>query len=150
MKQIFTETESKTIELAEIIGKHLFMGSVVLLDGDLGAGKTTFAKGIAKSLGVRKNISSPSFTIMKSYKINDENILNHLDLYRLDGIGEDFDLTDYIDDEKSIVIIEWPFKVTSLLPKEYLLIKIEYIDEITRRFEFFPIGKRYEILIDKL
>ena len=150
MKKVLTNSQEETIELASKLGNHLKLGSVILLDGDLGTGKTTFTKGMGKSLGVRQNISSPSFTIMKSYSFNEDNILNHLDLYRLDGIGADFDLEDYIDDVKSITIIEWPFKVSSLLPKEYLLIKITYVNEFTREFEFIPVGKTYEDLIDKI
>lgn len=131
-----------TIELGYLIGKNLKKGSVILLEGDLGAGKTTFTKGIGKALNIKKVINSPTFTIMKVY-YGDIN-LYHMDLYRLDGSG-DLDLLDYINGD-GICVIEWPMCAKHLIPDEYLKITIKNIDDDTRNFIFEPVGDMYEFI----
>ena len=107
---------------------------VILLDGDLGAGKTTFAKGIARGIGITQIVNSPTFTIMKKYLSKDRmKTMYHLDLYRLDHVGNDFDLEEYIDG-LGIIVVEWPFKVEEFLPTDYLLVKIEKISDTERKF----------------
>ena len=150
MKKVIVNNELETKQLAENLGKHIRKGSVILLDGDLGVGKTTVTRDLAKSLGVRQNVSSPSFTILKSYEINENCVFNHLDLYRLSDVGTDFDLVEFIEDINSITVIEWPFNVESLLPSEYLLISIKYLDETKREFVFLPKGSIYEKVVDSL
>ncbi|MDL2292916.1 tRNA (adenosine(37)-N6)-threonylcarbamoyltransferase complex ATPase subunit type 1 TsaE [Acholeplasma sp. OttesenSCG-928-E16] len=150
MKEYKTNSSEETIDLAFKIGSFLKKGYVILLNGELGAGKTTFSKGIGRALGIKNNISSPSFTILKRYEVNEELVLNHLDLYRLEGVNFDFDLEEYILDEDSITVIEWPFQVEELLPKEYLLIDIKYISDEKRSFNIIPKGKKYEELVSKL
>ncbi|MGI6787303.1 MAG: tRNA (adenosine(37)-N6)-threonylcarbamoyltransferase complex ATPase subunit type 1 TsaE [Acholeplasmataceae bacterium] len=137
MKQVITNNAQETIELGIQIGKVIKQPMVILLDGDLAAGKTTFTQGLAKGLGIEKIVNSPSYTIMKHYpglKFD----LYHLDLYRLDSLGVDFDLEEYLDD--GVVVIEWPFQVKELLPKKHLLIKINKIGDNQRQFEFIPNG----------
>ena len=95
MKTFTTLNADETIELGKRIGSILKAGDVVLLDGDLSAGKTTLTKGIGNSLGVKRVINSPTFTIVKEYSGNVK--LYHLDLYRLDGLNNDFDLEEYIE-----------------------------------------------------
>lgn len=112
----------ETIMLGEKLGNVLENGDVVLLLGDLSAGKTTFTKGIGKALGVTRIINSPTFTIVKSYK-GTKATLYHLDLYRLDGLNNDFDLYEYIETD-GVCVIEWPYQVEELLPKEYILVNI--------------------------
>ena len=119
-KSFQTFNADETIELGKKIGKNLIPGNVVLLTGDLSAGKTTITKGIGASLGVKRVINSPTFTIVKEY--NGTCPLYHLDLYRLDGLNNDFDLEDYIETD-GVCVIEWPFQVSEILPKEYLEIK---------------------------
>lgn len=131
-KILYTNDYNETIALGEKIAGLLKKGDVILLDGDLGAGKTTFTKGIGRGLGVKRVINSPTFTIVKEYH-GDNVVLNHLDLYRLDGVGEDFDLEEYFNDE-SICVCEWPFQASDILPKEYLMINITRIDDNKRKF----------------
>ena len=92
--EIYTKSANETISLGKKVGELLSPGDVVLLDGDLGAGKTTLTKGIGEALGVFRTINSPTFTIMKMYE--GKYPLYHMDLYRLNGSGMDFDLEDYI------------------------------------------------------
>ena len=143
---IYTSDVNETIELGYKIGSLLEEGMVILLEGDLGAGKTTFTKGIGKALGINKTINSPTFTIMKAYKgrLN----LYHLDLYRIEKIMDEFDLEEYIDGN-GVSVIEWPSQAVELLPKEYLKVIINNCED-KRKFTFSAIGKRYEKLMEEL
>ena len=140
---IFSKNENESIELGYKLGLLLENPSTLLLEGDLGAGKTTFTKGIGKALEINKTINSPTFTIMKCYK--GKYPLYHLDLYRLNGVNQEFDLEEYID--SGIAVIEWPHQADELLPKEYLRIIIT-IEDDKRKFEFIPVGEKYEKLLE--
>jgi tRNA threonylcarbamoyladenosine biosynthesis protein TsaE len=131
----------ETIMLGEKLGNVLENGDVVLLLGDLSAGKTTFTKGIGKALGVTRIINSPTFTIVKSYK-GTKGTLYHLDLYRLDGLNNDFDLYEYIETD-GVCVIEWPYQVEELLPKEYILVNIIRTYSEKRTIEIKAIGDKY-------
>ena len=146
-KSFQTFNADETIELGKKIGKNLIPGNVVLLTGDLSAGKTTITKGIGASLGVKRVINSPPFTIVKEY--NGICPLHHFDLYRLDGLNNDFDLEDYIETD-GVCVIEWPFQVSEILPKEYLEIKIERIDEFTRSIVVMNHGDSYVRVVEAL
>ena len=132
------ETEALGIELGLLLKDEAKV--VILIDGELGAGKTTLTKGIAKGIGITQIVNSPTFTIMKKYQSKDRlKTLYHLDLYRLDGVGNDFDLEEYIDGY-GIIVVEWPFKVEEFLPKDYLLIKIDKISDTERQFTLKCVG----------
>ena len=147
MSQVITRNYEETIEYGYKIGKLLEVGDCILLAGDLGAGKTTFTKGIGKALGVTRDINSPTFTIVKEY--HGDLDLYHLDLYRLDGLGNDFDLEEYFSKD-GVVVCEWPDNVSEIIPDEYLLIEIFRREEDTRLFKLTPHGKRYEKLVGDL
>ena len=101
MKEKITKNYLETIEFGNKVGSLLSSGDVILLAGDLGAGKTTFTKGIGQALGIKRVINSPTFTIVKEYHGNLD--LYHLDLYRLDGLGSDFDLEEYFEKDGIVV-----------------------------------------------
>ena len=147
MSQVITRNFEETIEYGYKIGKLLEDGDCILLAGDLGAGKTTFTKGIGKALGVTRVINSPTFTIVKEY--HGDLDLYHLDLYRLDGLGNDFDLEEYFSKD-GVVVCEWPDNVSEIIPDEYLLIEIFRREEDSRLFKLTPHGKRYEKLVGDL
>ena len=146
-KSFKTFNADETIELGKKIGQNLIPGNVVLLTGDLSAGKTTITKGIGASLGVKRVINSPTFTIVKEY--NGDCPLYHLDLYRLDGLNNDFDLEDYIEGD-GVCVIEWPFQVSEILPKQYLEIKIERVGEFSRSILVTNHGDRYIRVVEAL
>lgn len=148
MKVKQTNTFDETIYLGHQVGLLLKPNMVILLDGTLAAGKTTFTKGIGLALDLKRTINSPTFTILKRY-IEGETKLYHIDLYRLDDEAEDFDLEDYITSD-GIVVIEWPFNVPSILPKEYLLVQFEVTGETTRTITFKGVGKDYEKVVSYL
>ena len=148
MKSFITENNNETIELGRRIGSLLNNGDVVLLVGDLSGGKTTLTKGIGEALGVTKIINSPTFTIVKTYKGTKAN-LYHLDLYRLDGINQDFDLEDYIESD-AVCVIEWPHQVEELLPSQYLNINLSILGENKRKIDVTAIGEKYEKIVGEL
>ncbi len=144
--KFITKNSEETINLGQKLGKLLKEGDVVLLDGDLSAGKTTFTKGIGLALGVKRVINSPTFTIVKEYQgLNTK--LYHMDLYRLEGLGDDdFNLYDYFNGD-GVCIVEWPYQVSELLPDEFLKVIIKRVDEQTREISFEAHGSKYEEML---
>lgn len=130
LKKIITNNYEETIKIGYEIGLKLKGGDTIILDGDLGAGKTTFTKGIGIALGIERVINSPTFTIVKAYSGN-EYKLYHMDLYRLDGVGEDFDLEEYFTND-SICIVEWPYQAFDVIPNKHMKITIKRIDDNMR------------------
>ena len=132
----------KTRDLAAEIASSLRVGDVVLLHGDLGAGKTTFVQGLAAALGAHESIQSPTFTIVAQHEI-DLGLLYHLDLYRLvdpeelESVGYE----GFIDPSDGISVIEWPERAGDWLPDRYILVTFEYVDADSRRIEFSRIGR---------
>lgn len=141
------KNQEETIHLASKLGSLLNAKDVILLEGNLSAGKTTFTKGIGLALGVKKVINSPTFTIVKTYKGNIN--LYHLDLYRLEGLGNDFDLYEYFDSD-GVCVVEWPFQVKELLPDEYIMVNIKIINENERQISIEGIGTRYKKIVGEL
>ena len=113
------------------------------LEGDLGAGKTTFTKGLAKGLGINRNVNSPTFNIIKEYQGRIP--LYHMDVYRLESGGDDIGLDDYLFGD-GVCVIEWASRIEDLLPMERLDIKIFREGENQRCIELTPIGKNYETI----
>ena len=100
--------EARTIELGELLGRSLKAGDLVLLYGELGAGKTTLVRGMAKSVGYRGRVSSPTFALAHVYR-GKKLTLHHLDLYRLkDGDTAELGLDELLHDPKGAVVVEWP------------------------------------------
>ena len=125
MKNYESFSENDTFEIAKSIAKELKKGSIVCLDGDLGVGKTIFAKGFAKGLGIEDEITSPTFTLVQSYESLD-NVLHHFDVYRIsdesemDEIGyEEYFFSD------AICLIEWSSLIPDLIPENAIRISIE-------------------------
>ena len=118
------------IALGYKIGQNLEENMVILMEGDLGAGKTTLTKGIAKALGVDRVVNSPTFTILKIYE--GSLMLYHMDVYRLDNDSGDEYLEEYFE-AGGVCIIEWAHQISNILPKNHLLVTIDYLDEETRR-----------------
>lgn len=143
-----TNCSDETIALGKKIGHLLEERDVVLLTGDLSAGKTTFTKGLGLGLGVIRVINSPTFTIVKEYQ-GSKTKLYHLDLYRLDGLNSDFDLEEYFDSD-GVVVIEWPYQVEELIPSNYLEITIKRLDENKREFCITSKGNRYDKIVEEL
>ena len=147
MREINVNCIEDTMNLGEKLGDLLKPGCLITLSGDLGAGKTTFTKSIGKSLGVKKVINSPTFTILKSYY--GKMPLHHIDAYRLEGITQDLGFEELFEDD-GVCIIEWPDFILDQLPMERLDIEIRRIDDEKRLFLFNPIGETYEKIVREL
>ncbi|MCH4460804.1 tRNA (adenosine(37)-N6)-threonylcarbamoyltransferase complex ATPase subunit type 1 TsaE [Staphylococcus haemolyticus] len=126
---------------ADVLVRHLEPSDLILLNGDLGAGKTTLTQFIGKQLGVKRNINSPTFNIIKSYKGSNLK-LHHMDCYRLEDSDEDLGFDEYFQDE-GITIIEWSQFIQDLLPKEHLIINIETLSETKRTIKLEAQGTHY-------
>ena len=124
-----TKSAKQTIALGKKIATTLRGGEVFGLSGDLGAGKTTLVKGIALGLGVKKPITSPTFVLMKVYRVTNRPIkkLVHIDCYRLKGSGEltAIGAPEYFGQKDTVVLIEWPEKIKNILPKKILNVKLK-------------------------
>lgn len=126
---------------ADVLVRHLEPSDLILLNGDLGAGKTTLTQFIGKHLGVKRNINSPTFNIIKSYKGSNLK-LHHMDCYRLEDSDEDLGFDEYFQDE-GITIIEWSQFIQDLLPKEHLIINIETLSETKKTIKLEAQGTHY-------
>jgi len=146
--EVVSKSPEESVRLGALIGRLAQPGDVLLLTGNLGAGKTCFIRGVAGGLGIKDYVMSPSFVILRELKGRIK--LYHIDLYRLDNIAEtaDLGLDDYLYGD-GIVAVEWAEKALKLMPAEHLHIKIDYISENERRFVFRANGERYfQILED--
>lgn len=147
--KIYLEDAAATEALGAVVGKILFDGAVVLLTGDLGAGKSLFSKGLAVSRGVSgADVVSPTFTLMNIYSGDVE--IRHFDLYRLQAEEEldDIGFDEYCGGE-GITLIEWADLFMDRMPGEYLLVKIER-EGAGRRAELTAVGTEYETVLRKL
>lgn len=138
--ETITKDAAATKALGRKIADQLKGGEVLALVGDLGAGKTTFIQGLAQGLGIKQNIISPTFILMRSYKADSDKMLYHLDLYRLE---QDFDkefqnlgLGDIWGKPQNLVVIEWADKAKELLPKNTKWIEFEYLGEDERTVKY--------------
>lgn len=126
--KILSKSEKETYNFAKKFASKVRGGEVLCLVGDLGAGKTAFTKGLAAGLGVKNTVTSPTFVLMKNYKINGSKIkyLAHIDAYRLEGGAQLLGIgaEDYFGDAECMTVIEWADRVKDIWPKD--AIKIEF------------------------
>ena len=137
------ETQALAHKLAGMVEPR----DTITLEGDLGAGKTTFTQAFAKGLGITRTVNSPTFTIMKQY--SGRIPLNHLDVYRLEDSDEDLGW-DEIFYGDAVSVVEWAHLIERDLPNERLAIEIRRVDENARVITLIPYGKRYELLCEEL
>lgn len=149
MKKIFLENEESTKKIGEIIGEKLFNGAILCLNGDLGAGKTTLTKSIAKALKIDEDITSPTFTIVNEY--TEGSIpLYHFDVYRIGEPDEMYDIgfDEYINSD-GVCIIEWSSIIRDILPKEKLEINLNY-SGTGREIEIISYGDKYKKMVEEM
>ena len=146
-KVIKVNNLEETIALGNRLGLLLQPNMLLTLSGDLGAGKTTFTKGIGQGLGITKVINSPTFTILKQYqgRLN----LSHFDAYRLEGQDEELGFEEMFEDE-GVCVIEWPIYIQDILPSEKLEIQILKNEDESRSMILKPHGEKYEKIVKEL
>jgi tRNA threonylcarbamoyladenosine biosynthesis protein TsaE len=145
--QVRTCCVEATHQVAASLEPLLVAGDVLLLSGDLGAGKTAFVQGLAVALGITDRVTSPTFTLVHTYQGRLR--LHHLDVYRFESCGEaiDLDLPELLDDD-AVVVIEWAEIILSELPRSYLQIRIDLGSAEdpgdVRRLELEPVGESWQ------
>ncbi|MFJ7978470.1 tRNA (adenosine(37)-N6)-threonylcarbamoyltransferase complex ATPase subunit type 1 TsaE [Peribacillus sp. NPDC096379] len=136
-----SRSELETVDFASSLAEKLNAGDVLALEGDLGAGKTAFTKGLAKGLGVKRNVNSPTFTIIKEYM--GRLPLYHMDVYRVsEEEEEDLGFDEYFEGE-GVTVVEWAHLIQEQLPEEILTIQIFRLGDSKRRIVLQPSGTRY-------
>jgi tRNA threonylcarbamoyladenosine biosynthesis protein TsaE len=132
------------------LGALLETGDVICLQGDLGAGKTTLAQGLAQGWGSLDAVSSPTFILVNVYRRADEHQLFHLDAYRLDSVpeAEELDLDSLL--AQGPLLIEWPEQFRELIPADRLWIHLDHIAEEHRKMLFQAHGERYDALLGEM
>jgi len=135
--EFVSHSAQATFDLAERIGAQLTARAVLLLSGDLGAGKTVFAKGLAAGLGIDPvEVTSPSFTLVNEYAGRLR--LYHIDLYRLDaGACRELGLEEIFADEQAVTVIEWAERLAEV-PADAIRIEIDYLSDDERRIRIAP------------
>ncbi len=145
--EIITQSPGETQKLGQKIGTDLKSGRVkkriLCLFGDLGSGKTTFIQGLAKGLGIKKRVTSPTFVFVKKYKnlpsaepcFPNQPDFYHVDLYRIEKFEETkaLDLEEIFSDPQAITVVEWAEKIKEILPKERIDIQFKYLDNKKRK-----------------
>ncbi|MFD0898623.1 tRNA (adenosine(37)-N6)-threonylcarbamoyltransferase complex ATPase subunit type 1 TsaE [Loigolactobacillus binensis] len=144
-------SDAATQRLGAAVGQLVQPGDVLLLQGELGAGKTTFTKGLATALGIQQYVKSPTFTLIREYT-SGRLPLYHMDVYRLEnGGGDELGLEEYFNGA-GVSVVEWPQFIEAEWPENYLQIKINKTatDNEQREFVFKPQGARYTALVAQL
>ncbi|MDP2812663.1 MAG: tRNA (adenosine(37)-N6)-threonylcarbamoyltransferase complex ATPase subunit type 1 TsaE [bacterium] len=135
MKEYIVKNLKDTDKVAQTLAESLKGGETIALTGNLGSGKTAFVKALAKALGIKENITSPTFVLLKVYNINYKGINKfvHVDCYRLRGQEDLFDigLGDYLNYDNIIVALEWADKIVNL-PKNTIFVDIKIVDKDKR------------------
>ena len=131
MKTLFLNNEAETQQLGQEIGRRVVPGTTIVLSGELGTGKTTLSKGIAKGLGIEQMIKSPTYTLIREYE-GGRMPLYHMDVYRLEGDGYDLGLDEYFLSD-GLCLVEWGELIADELPPHYYEITLSYDHDSTRK-----------------
>ena len=134
--KMITNSEKETEKLAKSVAKAVKGGETILLNGDLGCGKSVFARGFIGAFGVKEPVTSPTFTIVNKYS-SDKATIYHFDMYRLEDEEEALaaGLDELIDEPSAIKLIEWPEKVEGIIPSDAIVINITKLSDTSRKFE---------------
>ncbi len=131
-----SQNEQDTADFAKKIAEMVSPGTVIALYGNLGAGKTVFSRSFAKAIGVKENVSSPTYTIIQEYKLDGQfSYLYHLDLYRINNSRDAlaFAVDEYLNDRNSYSLVEWPERIEDILPPDTIKIMIEHQTDGSRK-----------------
>jgi len=147
--EITSRSPEETQDFGARLGELAQPGDILLLVGELGAGKTCLTQGIARGLGIREYATSPSFVVVR--ELYGRLPLYHMDFYRLENLEEIADLgpDDYFYGQ-GVSVVEWADKGLSLLPPEHLLVEMSYVSDTGRRLKLKARGKRYRELVAEL
>ena len=147
-----SDSVEETIRLGEKLGSRLTGGEFIALSGDLGGGKTHFAKGLAIGLGIKQEVTSPTFVLERIYEAPGGLFFHHFDFYRLASFDQEIqsEIADLLGDSKNIVAIEWATNVPKSIPHEYLQVNFEYKNDKSRVVTIKAKGAAYTRLMEGL
>lgn len=139
----------QTVRLGVRLGELLQPSDFVCLSGELGAGKTSLARGIGRGWGSSIRVTSPTFTLINEYpRQHDTRVLYHIDCYRLEQEADIITVgLDDIFDSDGAIMIEWPERIERWLPEDRLWIALSYVDEMRRNLRFTAVGPRSTVLL---
>jgi tRNA threonylcarbamoyladenosine biosynthesis protein TsaE len=136
MIKLISNSDKETKEFGMTLAKKLKGGSVLALSGPLGAGKTALTQGLAKGFKIKQTITSPTFTLMNVYPVDDENTKNfvHVDCYRIKNADSlvQIGIMDFLYDKQTICVVEWADKIKPLLSLDYVAVEIKLISDTKR------------------
>ena len=120
--------ESDTEAVGAEVARNCPRGTVIILDGDLGAGKTVFSRGFARELGIDEPVSSPTYTIVQEYELPEKGRLYHLDLYRINGVSAAlaFGVDEFLNDPSSYALVEWPERIEGIIPEDAVKVTLKH------------------------
>jgi tRNA threonylcarbamoyladenosine biosynthesis protein TsaE len=151
MLTVISGSAAQTVVLGERLGALMEEGDFIALTGELGSGKTQFARGVAAGIGVDPAVpvTSPTYTLMNIY--HGRLPLYHFDIYRLAGAQDVADLgfEEYFYGT-GVCLVEWPERLGCLLPEERLTVRFDYLEDSSRNISFEPYGERYEEIVKNL
>ncbi|MEX2030900.1 MAG: tRNA (adenosine(37)-N6)-threonylcarbamoyltransferase complex ATPase subunit type 1 TsaE [Anaerolineales bacterium] len=146
--EFHSHSAEQTERLGVRLGELLQPGDLICLAGDLGAGKTVFARGIARGWGSLDSVTSPTFVLINEYRRGDDSRLSHVDAFRIGGAREALDLgLRELLDEPGPVVVEWPERLAEAMPKDRLWIQLAWVEESRRHLRLEASGPRYERLL---
>jgi len=147
-----SDSVEETIRLGEQLGRRLTGGEFIALSGDLGGGKTHFAKGLAAGLGIKQEVTSPTFVLERIYDTDGSLFFHHFDFYRLASFDQEMqsEIADLLEDPKNIITIEWATNVPESIPHEYLQVIFEYKNDESREITLKAKGAAYARLMEGL
>jgi tRNA threonylcarbamoyladenosine biosynthesis protein TsaE len=147
---ISSRSVQETQRLGQRVGELAQAGDVLALEGELGAGKTNFAQGLAKGLGVTEVVNSPTFILANEY-LSGRIPLYHIDAYRVQDASEarGFGLDDYLLGD-GVTVVEWADRVNEALPEDTLVVRLEYVGENERSIRLIPMGPRASLIATAL
>ncbi len=138
MKKIITKNAEETKKLGMEIADKFQGGEIICLEGDLGAGKTTFSQGLLQGLGAEGPYTSPTFVVMKEYKTKSRNVY-HIDAYRINKEDVlELGWEELVADKSNVIILEWPEKIKKIIPENSLWIKFRHLDKNKREIIYRP------------
>ncbi len=148
--ECLSHNREETVALAGNFARHLKAGDIILLRGDLGAGKTTFTQGLSKGLRVNEaDVNSPTFILMNYYE--GKLPVYHFDFYRINKMEElaTVDLEEYFYG-RGVCVIEWPERLGDLAPKEYFQVHLEHKSETQRSLSFSAAGDKFKERLERI
>jgi len=146
----FSRSAEQTRRIGARLGRGLERGDLICLEGELGAGKTTFVQGMAQGWESLDGATSPTFVLVNEYRRPDGEMLFHLDAYRLGSAleAEELDLARMLGE--GALVIEWPERMQTVLPAQEMRVVLEYVEDEQRRIQFTARGAHYDQLMERL